>query len=51
MARKKAKEVPDFYRFQARDKKKNELLELRSKFSDAQKQLQQMRDSRQSQAR
>ena len=45
-ARKKPKEVDDFYRFQARDKKKNELVELRTKFAAAQQHLQNMRSAR-----
>jgi ribosomal RNA-processing protein 7 len=45
-AKKKPKEVSDFYRFQAREKKKTEMVDLRRKFADAQKHLQDMRTTR-----
>jgi ribosomal RNA-processing protein 7 len=38
----------DFYRFQAKEKKKNELVDLQQKFQDAQKRLQSMRAARKS---
>lgn len=44
--RKKPKLNEDFYRFQAREKKRTELVDLRKQFADAQKQLQSMRESR-----
>jgi hypothetical protein len=46
IARKKPMVVDDLYRFQARDKKKSELVTLRKQFGDAQKHLQQVRASR-----
>jgi ribosomal RNA-processing protein 7 len=45
-ARKKPKEINDFYRFQVREQKQSALLELRKEFTDAKKQLQAMRASR-----
>jgi hypothetical protein len=43
---KKTKVNERFYRFQAREKKKNELVDLQLKFQDAQKRLQSMRATR-----
>lgn len=45
-ARKKPKTIDDFYRFQVREQKQNELLELQKEFTDAQKQLQAIRAAR-----
>jgi Ribosomal RNA-processing protein 7 (RRP7) C-terminal domain len=45
-AKKKPKQATDFYRFQAREQKRNELLELRKEFADAKKQLQVIRATR-----
>lgn len=45
-ARKQPKPLTDFYRFQVREQKQSELLELRKDFSDAKKQLQAIRAAR-----
>ncbi|GMJ11690.1 hypothetical protein HRI_004838200 [Hibiscus trionum] len=46
LAKKKSKEVSDFYRFQKREAQRNELLTLQSKFEQDKKRIQQMRASR-----
>ena len=45
-ARKKPREIHDFYRFQARERKKGEMVALRSKFAEAQQRLKDVRASR-----
>lgn len=44
--RKKPKLAADFYKHQAREKKKNELVDLRRQFADAQKQVAEMKRAR-----
>ncbi|GLT58625.1 hypothetical protein SLA2020_315010 [Shorea laevis] len=46
MAKKKQKEHGDFYRFQKREAKRNELLVLQSKFEQDRKRIQQLRAAR-----
>ncbi|KAE8706400.1 putative E3 ubiquitin ligase PUB14 [Hibiscus syriacus] len=46
LAKKKSKEVSDFYRFQKREAQRNELLTLQSKFEQDKKRIQQMRAAR-----
>ncbi|KAE8681278.1 hypothetical protein F3Y22_tig00111332pilonHSYRG00091 [Hibiscus syriacus] len=46
LAKKKNKEVSDFYRFQKRETQRNELLTLQSKFEQDKKRIQQMRAAR-----
>ncbi|GLT66695.1 hypothetical protein SLA2020_390480 [Shorea laevis] len=46
MAKKKHKELGDFYRFQKREAKRNELLMLQSKFEQDRKRIQQLRAAR-----
>ncbi|XWS24744.1 hypothetical protein CRYUN_Cryun27aG0010000 [Craigia yunnanensis] len=46
LAKKKSKEVTDFYRFQKREAQRNELMMLQSKFEQDKKRIQQLRAAR-----
>ncbi|XVF63366.1 hypothetical protein PTKIN_Ptkin09bG0082100 [Pterospermum kingtungense] len=46
LAKKKSKEVSDFYRFQKREVQRNELMMLQSKFEQDKKRIQQLRAAR-----
>ncbi|XVE52717.1 hypothetical protein DITRI_Ditri02bG0145600 [Diplodiscus trichospermus] len=46
LAKKKSKEVSDFYRFQKREAQRNELMMLQSKFEQDKKRIQQLRAAR-----
>ncbi|XP_022728399.1 ribosomal RNA-processing protein 7 homolog A isoform X2 [Durio zibethinus] len=46
LAKKKSKELFDFYRFQKREAQKNELMKLQSKFEQDKKRIQQLRAAR-----
>lgn len=45
-ANKKSKVASDFYRFQAREKKRNDLVELQNQFAAAKKQVHALRQNR-----